>query len=440
MKSLYWFTRDLRLHDHPGLHAAAQGDQLLCVFVVEPRWFRADRYQARPMGARRWHFLWRSLKALEAQLKTLGQRLHIAYGNPAECLPALCRQHGLDHLFASRLPGSEEAVTWDRVVNALANVKCQAVETLSLFDEATLPMAVADLPDTFSAFRRAIEKQGLWSEPALPEPTELPPAPGFPEDARGQCPPVHQQTTLTVAGGEAAGLAGLNHYLFDTDRVATYKTTRNALDDDTASSRLSFWLADGSLSVRQVATEIKRYETERTANESTYWLWFELLWREYFHWHALKHGHALFRYSGINASQQRASFYPHRFKAWCEGSTEWPLVNAIMNQLQETGYISNRARQIAASALVQELGIDWRYGAAWFQQQLIDYDVASNWGNWQYIAGVGADPRGGRHFNLEKQANQFDPDGDYVARWRGVAEQVVGLHVVDAADWPIGNP
>lgn len=109
-----------------------------------------------------------------------------------------------------------------------------------------------------------------------------------------------------------------------------------------------------------------------------------------------------------------------------------------MNQLRECGYMSNRGRQLAASCLINELELDWRYGAAWFEEQLIDYDVASNWGNWQYLAGVGADPRGLRCFNLEKQAQQYDPDGAFVARWHGNSTSVSPLDLVDAADWPIG--
>ena len=106
-----------------------------------------------------------------------------------------------------------------------------------------------------------------------------------------------------------------------------------------------------------------------------------------------------------------------------------------MHQLNQTGYLSNRGRQIVASCLVNELAVDWRYGAAYFEQQLLDYDIGSNWGNWQYIAGVGADPRGGRHFNIDKQTAQFDPDGHYIERWDG--QQTRQLDVNDAADWPI---
>ena len=107
-----------------------------------------------------------------------------------------------------------------------------------------------------------------------------------------------------------------------------------------------------------------------------------------------------------------------------------------MKQLNQTGYMSNRGRQIVASCLVNELQLDWRFGAAYFEQQLVDYDVASNWGNWQYIAGVGADPRGGRHFNLEKQTATYDPEHHFIRQWHGEANQYP-LDSVDAADWPI---
>jgi deoxyribodipyrimidine photo-lyase len=107
-----------------------------------------------------------------------------------------------------------------------------------------------------------------------------------------------------------------------------------------------------------------------------------------------------------------------------------------MRQLVETGWMSNRGRQIAASCLVNEMQVDWRFGAAFFEKHLIDFDVASNYGNWQYIAGVGADPRGGRHFNIDKQAGIYDPDGAFTRRWQGYRPKQP-RHVVDAADWPI---
>jgi deoxyribodipyrimidine photo-lyase len=107
-----------------------------------------------------------------------------------------------------------------------------------------------------------------------------------------------------------------------------------------------------------------------------------------------------------------------------------------MKELKATGFLSNRGRQIVASCFINELSMDWRYGAAYFESVLIDYDLASNWGNWQYLAGVGADPRDKRHFNLEKQTQQFDPNGQYIQRWQA-NNNLTPLDSVDAADWPI---
>ncbi|WP_417512901.1 DASH family cryptochrome [Marinobacter sp.] len=440
MRTLYWFTRDLRLHDNAALLAASRTDMLLCVYVVDPRWFTSGPMQSKAMGAHRWRFLWQSLMGLERSLRALGQRLHIAYGKPEEIIPALVHDHKINSVIRSRQPGTREAGQWQAIRDKLPGKVLQEFETLSLYTEGSLPMSLEDLPDTFSKFRKLIENSGETT----PSPlrirtlTALPPAPGFPEDNRGECPAVKEpKHSIPFTGGEKAGLARLREFLFINHAINDYKQTRNALDTWDASSKFSPWLADGSLSAREVAETIAEYERTETCNESTYWLWFELLWREYFYWYAVKHGADLFRRDGVQRKRRPVTFYGHRFKAWCEGNTRYPLVNAAMNQLRETGYMSNRGRQLAASCFVNELELDWRYGAAWFEEQLIDYDVASNYGNWQYLAGVGADPRGLRRFNLEKQAQQYDPAGTFVSKWRGQAEQPVGLHTVDAADWPI---
>ncbi|MFT7288786.1 MAG: deoxyribodipyrimidine photo-lyase, partial [Halieaceae bacterium] len=188
------------------------------------------------------------------------------------------------------------------------------------------------------------------------------------------------------------------------------------------------------------AVAIAAHEHRDGANESTAWLYFELLWREYFYWRAREDGIALFRHGGRNpqgkAVLSRCTFEPRNFARWCAGDTNYPLINALMHQLVSTGWMSNRGRQIAASCLIYDYGIDWRYGAAFFEKHLIDYDVASNYGNWQYIAGVGADPRGGRHFDIDKQSARYDPDGVFTAKWDGHRPHQPA-YVTDAADWPI---
>ncbi|KEF30090.1 Cryptochrome [Marinobacter nitratireducens] len=440
MRTLYWFTRDLRLHDNTALLAASKSDLLLCVYVVDPRWFEPGPHQSRAMGDHRWRFLWQSLMALERSLRPMGQRLHIAWGEPEEIIPELVQAHRIERIVRSRLPGTEEARQWHSIREQHPSLHFQQFETLGLFTEGSLPMPIDELPGTFSQFRKRVESTGERHSERLRirTLTALPPAPGFPDDNRGQCPPISEPVHPgQFSGGEPAGQQQLREFLFVSHGIARYKETRNELDDWDSSSKLSPWLANGCLSVREVSESIHEYEKSETSNESTYWLWFELLWREYFLWYAFRHGANLFRRDGVQRKRRPSTFYSHRFRAWCEGNTEFPVVNAAMNQLRETGYISNRARQLVASCFVNELELDWRYGAAWFEQHLVDYDVASNYGNWQYLAGVGADPRGLRRFNLEKQAQQYDPLETFIDRWGGHSDNPVGLHMVDAADWPI---
>ena len=444
MKTLYWFTRDLRLHDNAALLAASHSDLLLCVYVVDPRWFTdTTGHPQSPhqrMGPHRWRFLWQSLMDLERSLRAMGQRLHIAWGQPEQVLPTLAHDHGITRIIRSRLPGTEEARVWQQLRQSLPDLMLQQFETLGLFTEGSLPAPLDHLPDTFSAFRRQVEKQGerYANQLRIRTLSALPPPPGFAEDNRGECPAMAEPDHPNgFTGGEQAGLGQLQSFVFEQQGIARYKQTRNALDDWPSSSKLSPWLANGSLSAREVAATVEQYERDYLSNDSTYWLWFELLWREYFHWYAFRHGRRLFCRDGVQRKRRPVSFYPQRFRAWCEGTTEYPLVNAAMNQLRHTGYMSNRARQLVASCLVNELELDWRYGAAWFEQQLVDYDPGSNYGNWQYLAGVGADPRGLRRFNLAKQAEQYDPDGAFVRRWQGQVARPTTRHQVDAADWPL---
>ncbi|MBU3723785.1 MAG: DASH family cryptochrome, partial [Limnohabitans sp.] len=164
---------------------------------------------------------------------------------------------------------------------------------------------------------------------------------------------------------------------------------------------------------------VKAYEAMHGANDSTYWIGFELLWRDHFRWLHLKHGHQLYRRQGLSTQPQvRKAHSSENFEAWCTAKTGHPFIDAGMRELTTTSYLSNRMRQNLASYLIHDLGCDWRAGAAWFETHLIDFDVYSNQGNWLYLSGCGTDPRGGRRFNPDKQAKDYDPDGSYRALWR----------------------
>ena len=429
MRQLHWFQTDLRLADNPALASAKDATTLLCVYLMpKPRpWCNLTG-----LGPQRDRFLRETLQELKDQLQALGQDLMVLEGSPELVLPNIVDRFSIDHVTTNFTPGWYES-------QAITFLEQKLPATLSvfrgnrLFDAEQFPFAAEDLPDTFSPFRRRVEKLNISSP--IPAPGALPPPPSAQFDAIPKAA-VSPHPGLPLPGGTAAGLRRLDQFLFQTHAIADYKQTRNDLDGLSGSSTLSPWLANGALSARAVAHEIFRYEREHIANDSTYWLFFELLWREFFHWRAVIDGLSLFRQSGRSGRRLLTTFEPRQFARWCAGDTDYPLVNALMRQLVATGWMSNRGRQIAASCLINELGLDWRYGAAFFEQQLIDYDVGSNYGNWQYIAGVGSDPRGSRQFNLAKQAAQYDPDETFTRKWDGFRPPQPE-HVVDGADWPI---
>jgi len=428
---IFWFTNDLRLHDNSALvQASAVVDELLCIYIKDQEWHSSNHYSCATAFKKSDVFLRESLDCLNLSLKSLGQRLVVMQADTVSTISQLIKQINASDIFRSDHAGFYENSKWNLLKQENTSVSFHSIDTHTLFSLQQLPFSLAELPASFTKFKHAVNDIEISKPLAvlqdLPEPVDI----------------QHWQTNALDALGPAGQFKGgessaLNHLAlyFDSEKPASYKQVRNALDGWDNSTKLSPWLANGCLSVRQVRWVLADYEKNRVANESTYWIYFELLWREYFQWYAHKNGANLFSFSGIKHSPL-TSYYPERFQKWVNGSTPYAIVNACMNQLRQTGYLSNRGRQIVASCFVNELAMDWRYGAAYFEQILIDYDVGSNWGNWQYLAGVGADTRDKRHFNLDKQAQQFDPQNRYIRRWNG-DENLPKLDSIDAAGWPI---
>ena len=197
-------------------------------------------------------------------------------------------------------------------------------------------------------------------------------------------PMASQSAIAQMKGGEQAALDRTNFYFFQSDGLKMYKATRNGLIGKDYSSKLSMWLANGCVSARYLYWKVKEYEQKFKANESTNAFAFELLWRDFFKFYALKYGKKLFYLSGC--AKQSASYAntwkkdQGLFEKWCKGETGYPFVDANMKELNETGWMSNRGRQNVASFLTKDLEIDWRFGAEYFEMALIDFDCSSNWG------------------------------------------------------------
>jgi len=317
------------------------------------------------------------------------------------------------------------------------------IEYFSIID---IPFrTMASIPDTYTQFRKEVEARSKV-RPAVEMPEMLKPfPPGF---AASEFPDVHslgihldskedQRTAFPFAGGETEALKRLRDYLWGSHCVAKYKETRNGLVGKNYSTKFSPWLALGSLSPRMIFSMIKKYEKEEIANQSTYWVLFELIWRDYFKYVCKKYGDSVFYLSGILNKHLPWSQDMDKFKAWADGRTGVPFVDANMRELKETGWMSNRGRQNVASFLVKDLGLDWRLGAEWFESQLLDHDVCSNYGNWNYAAGIGNDPRENRKFNMIKQAMDYDVDGEYVRLWVPELNKIRGgkVHV----PWTLSN-
>ncbi|TKB49051.1 DASH family cryptochrome [Ferrimonas sediminicola] len=416
MATLVLFEHNLRLDDNPlVLRARELAQPTLCAALGELPG-QPGPYGLVRTGERRQHFLDQCRQELHWALQALGQRLVLIRPPLLSALDRLIRHHGITHILRQRPLASDEGKLSGELSRRHPQVELEHLDGHTLLGLDQLPFALQQLPASYSAFRRAVAAVAV--SPPQPAPASLP----GPTPEVTPWPHIRHHRDRPFVGGESQGQRQLAHYL-DGPAPGHYKETRDQLQGWQSSAKWSPWLAAGCLSARRIWRSLSHYERSWGGNDSTDWLRRELLWREYFQWYACRWGHRLFRFTGIHRRRPPTRFHPGRFTRWCRGSTSFPLVNACMHELNATGYLSNRGRQLVASALVNELQLDWRCGAAYFEQQLIDYDVASNWGNWQYIAGVGADPRGGRHFDLQQQARRFDPGGHYTRRWQGSPPQ-----------------
>jgi deoxyribodipyrimidine photo-lyase len=362
---------------------------------------------------------------LRGELLQRGSDLLVRVGKPSKVVIELAASLNARQVRVAEHPGVEERAHIQLVVASLpSETSVQCMESGRLFDRQALPFEQAALPDSFSAFRRSVEQVCVVPEnrsapvtlPSWPDaPRGFPPLKAVCEQSATWQPDNRQG--YAYRGGESEAHARLHDYLWHQQGAQTYKKTRNGLLGANFSTRVSPWLARGCLSARQVYAAVKAWEAENGSNESSYWITFELLWREYFIRAAELEGAKMF-----GAGQPDAPCAA--FDAWRNAETGLPFVDAAMLELSTTGWLSNRARQNVASFLVKDLNVDWRLGALWFEHCLIDYDVASNWGNWRYIAGVGRDPRQDRYFNVLKQAGHYDPQGLYVAHWLKQLENV----------------
>lgn len=417
---IVWFRDDLRLADHPALHAASSsGAPVICLYVLD----EASNPQLRPLGgAARW-WLAQSLRALQADLTSLGARLVLRRGPAAKVIEALARETGAAAVFWNEIAQAPHRAVAEQVAASLQAIGVAGQGFPG--DLLAAPLSIRNKDGrglrVFTPFWRRVQSSGDPPKP-LPAPAKLAAAPDIASDSleTWRLEPSHPDWAgglrETWKPGEASAQARLNAFL--ETGVAGYAIQRDRPDRD-GTSGLSPHLRFGEIGPRQVwhAARFTAAARPALAGDIDKFL-SEVGWREFCR-------HLLFDVSDLAERNLQPAFdaFPWRhddgaLTAWQRGQTGYPIVDAGMRQLWHSGTMHNRVRMVVASFLVKHLLIDWRCGEKWFWDRLVDADAGSNPANWQWVAGSGADAAPYfRVFNPILQGEKFDPDGAYVRRW-----------------------
>ena len=423
--ALIWYRNDLRIEDHPGLlNATENHETVLACFAFDPRQFATDRWGFKKTERYRAQFLIETVEALQKQLEQLNIRLFVDHQASEKLISRLVETYKVSTIYIQDEWTTEEKEIENTVRNAISkDIIWNRHQRQFLYEPSDVPMRADQTPEVFTVFRKKCEKYAQV-KPALAAPKPMPQENLLEElnkiptliDLGLQDFSKDSRSAFPFQGGTDAAKDRLHHYFWKHERLSFYKNTRNGLVGLDYSSKFSAWLANGSISPKMIYEEVRRYEKEVTKNQSTYWLIFELLWRDYFKYISLKHGSKIFCLGGILDRDYSWDKAPKKFIQWAHGETREPFVNANMLELMHTGWMSNRGRQNVASFFAKDMLMDWRMGAAYFESLLIDYDVHSNYGNWLYVSGVGNDPRD-RKFNIGSQAERYDPQGKFQQLW-----------------------
>lgn len=419
--ALYWLRNDLRLHDNEALQLAAKANSMLMLYCIDPRQFEMLDIGFRKTGLLRFRFLIESLTDLQTSCRKRNNDLLVIVGKPEEVINKLIPKYNITQLIYQQEVTSEELAVEAAVNNVAASHNCevQTVWGLTLYHVQDAPFPPEKTPDKSKEFRLTLTKNADVRS-CIPIPEKFPPLPKnfepidkLPEPAEVgfNQNEIEDEGKGMVTGGETAGLQRLQHYTFETEQLTGYRWSRNRSLGMDYSSKFSPWMALGCLSPRYIYWHVKNYEEAVKKNASTWWLVFEIVWRDFFKYVSIKHGNKVFFESGVHNRKVDWSHDKELFEKWRSGNTGIPFVDAHIRELNQTGFMSNRGRVNCASFLTRDYKIDWRWGAAWFENTLLDHDVSSNWLNWNTQATEIW------YTNPVHQGVKYDKKGDYVRTW-----------------------
>lgn len=413
-RKILWFRSNLRTHDAGFWNHIQESDEVVAVYCLEPEWLKPTPYGWKKMEVYRAQFLLESLADLKQNLSKYGISFYFFQETASKVLQQISDFFPFETVVTQHEWTPEEVEIEKQIKKELPNVNWVETYDQFLIEPSNFPFSIENLPNVFTEFRKKIEQR--WEvKTVVNKPNfilktiDLPFVSTLPTiEQLGYTTLIHdERSAFPCKGGETEALRHLKKYIWEHQQIKTYKETRNELVGIQYSTKFSPWLANGSLSAKTIYHEVRKFEKEVIENDSTYWVLFELIWRDFFKYVSLKFGNRLFFLTGILNKKYDWKTNEKVINDWIHGKTKYDFVNANMLELKYTGWMSNRGRQNVASYFAKEMKQDWRIGASYFEAYLVDFDVHSNFGNWNYIAGVGNDPRD-RKFNIDLQANNYD--------------------------------
>ncbi|MFC4142725.1 DASH family cryptochrome [Pedobacter mendelii] len=391
-RGLVWFKNDLRLHDNEALTRALEecSDLVFC-YCIEKKDFEKLDFGFRRSDIIRFKFMEQSVLDLKKNLESLGGHLIVGVDSALVTLPGLVEAYGITDVYAEKEYASYEITLVAKVLKALPKTRFHFFWGKTLYHKDDIPFEISKIPLTSKAYRipagKAAESRKTFSRPDHLKAATHIKANEFPAYKHyGFTKKEYENCKPFVEGGETAALKRLEYYTFKSELLTGYRWSRNKSDGLDYSSKFSPYLALGCISAREIYERVREYEAQIKKNQSTWWLIFELVWRDYFTFKGMRFGSSIFLTKGYKNKDIFWENDPLKFEKWCLGNTGIPFIDAHMRQLNQTGYMSNRGRVNCASYFVHDLKIDWTWGAAYFESKLIDYDVSSNWMNWHMQA------------------------------------------------------
>ena len=391
-RGLVWFKNDLRLHDNETLTKALEEcNELVCCYCIERSDFEKLELGFRKMDINRFKFLEQSIINLQHNLEMRNGHLFIGTETALITLPELVNKFGITDIYAEEQYASYELDLLEKVMVALVDTRFHFIWGKTLYHKDDIPFEINKIPLTSKAYRipaaKDAEPRELFEVPVTINSVKEIKSNRFPSCSEyGFVEEEYKLAAPFVKGGESAALERLDYYTFKSELLTGYRWSRNRSDGMDYSSKFSPYLALGCISPREIYHKVKAYEKEVKKNQSTWWLIFELVWRDYFTFKGMRFRNQIFKTEGYKNKEIVWENDPVKFERWCSGTTGVPFIDAHMRQLNQTGFMSNRGRVNCSSYFVHDLKLDWTWGASYFESKLIDYDVSSNWMNWHMQA------------------------------------------------------